>query len=176
MAKYIIETDDENSFELNGWDMYRVKGFPWMVLSESDLEKLETIEDGFLDHVELTGYHKGVRDAIEAAVKIGKMDENESLRVFGKIPPRVMKEVDPLEIVKMLKEHEKNMEIEVGDEVLVGDPELHRRAIVTGVDGMLCSIVYADGSTDFINKRIVRLTRTGRRSGSIKAILEEMQS
>ena len=51
MAKYIIETDDENPVELNGQELYRVKGFPWMALSDNDLDKLESVEEGFLGHV-----------------------------------------------------------------------------------------------------------------------------
>lgn len=172
MAKYIIETDDENPVELNGQELYRVKGFPWMALSDNDLDKLEPVEDGFPAHV--AGYSAGVRDAVEAARKIEKMDEDAAVRCFGVVSGRVLTEVEPLDIVRMLKEYEQDTEIRVGDEVDVGR-ETKMRAVVTGVEGPTKYVLWKDGRTGVADSRFAKITRTGRHFGQIAKVLDEVR-
>ena len=176
MAKYIIETDDENPVELNGQELYRVKGFPWMVLSDNDLDKLDSIEKDFLDHVENTGYRAGVRDGIEAAAKVAEMDDLDALDVFGVSAGEVLTTIAPLDIRKMLIEHEakENEEIVVGDEVDVGR-EAKKRAVVTGVEGPTKYILWKDGRTGVADSRFTKITRTGRHFDQIAKFFDEVR-
>ena len=175
MAKYIIETDDENPVELNGQELYRVKGGPWMALSDNDLDKLEPVEEGFPVHV--AGYSAGVRDAVEAARKIERMKEDEAVRCFGVVPGRVLTEVEPLDIVRMLKKYEQDTEIRVGDEVALSGPSGRTSGVVTYVGDRLLTVMYSDGMmTNVIEyKARTDIRKTGKHFDQVEALLAGMQ-
>ena len=175
MAKYIIETDDENLVELNGQELYRVKGFPWMALSDNDLDKLEPVEEGFPGNV--AGYSAGIRDGIVAAQRVWDMSDIESLKCFGLIPARVLNRIEPRDVVRMLKEYDEelNAEIMVGDEVIVRGKEAEDKAVVTGAESPMYYLVWKNGRTGIANRQTTHVIRTGRHFDQIAKVLDEVR-
>lgn len=168
--------------------LYRVEGFNALTFDENDLDKLDLLDDDYINkHYGMfqdAAYQKGLEDAWEVAQKLAlnKTDggmSNEKMRdIFGfQAVYDIFKNHTASEALEKIREYEEKQktkdEIKVGDEICRKD-RADCKVVVTGIntDNSYDCINWQGTSYTFARDEVIR---TGSHFPQIAEVLERMK-